>query len=74
MSRQNFIRETCSRDPANYYLDILLQVRWCRKFETKNSIGLPLHTEDRDTDIYILITKLIHFQGSFLKAGLVGSL
>ena len=21
--------------------------RWCRKFETKNGIGLPLHTEDR---------------------------
>ena len=41
------VRETCSRDPANNYLDILLQVNWFGKTqETKHISKIVISTYD----------------------------
>ena len=44
--------------------------RWYRKFETRNSIGSPLHTEDKDTEIRIAYENVL--QRGFSVKPLIG--
>ena len=36
----------------------------CRKFETKDIIVLPLHTDDRDKDLYVFFSEALLYKGS----------